>query len=439
MSDPLIEAIGKCDPEEPLSPGDPRWQNFDPVRGSNLHKRISRRLRSAESAHKHSHIALSGHRGCGKSTELNRIMDQARQDGYLPLYCVVNEMADPNEVGFGDVFMLMLRLLDDAFREDPHLKPLPDKTVKVVTDWFREVTHVEEKELERAISYSGEVSLGPETPLAKILFGLNVLRKSTGKQREEIKRAVEKYPYQLRQNLNLLLDDARQQAQKAYPRGFLFILDNLDRYPPEMIDEAVLKQGELYNGVFAHIIFVVPISLLYKPPGETVEDRFEPETMPMITVYPRGQAEQTNVVACDALAEAIYKRVDANLFATPLLAREIARLSGGCPRDLLRLVKEALLESDGQVNGYAVQRAASIVRAEMARKLNQTHYAALAKVFLDGTIDADETGNFLLFRRAALEYNGDRWVGVHPLLWESPEFKKALAAEKEARGLSLGA
>lgn len=435
--DPIIEAIGRCDPEEPLQPGDPRWQDFDPVRGARLHLRIGRRLLGAEADHKHSHIALAGHRGCGKSTELNRVRDQALADGYLPLYAVVNEQADPNEVGFGDLFLLMLRLLEEAFRADKRLGPLPEKTVRVVMDWFRDVTRLEEKELERAISYSGEVGLGPDTPLAKLLFGLNVLRKTTGRQREEIRQAVEKYPEQLRQNLNLLLDDARKIAQAVYPRGFLFILDNLDRYTPEMISDAVLKHADLFNGVAAHVIFVVPISLLYKPPGETVEDRFEPETLPMVTVFARGHPQAQDEAALNALTGAIFKRVDRPLFADPALAREIALLSGGCPRDLLRLLKEALLESQERVDGRAVRRAASLVRGEMARKLTQADYAVLARVHLDGTIDADETGSFLLYRRAALEYNGDRWVGVHPLLWETPEFKAALESEKQQRGQSL--
>ena len=140
MGDPIIEAIGKCDPEEPLGPDDPRWYDFDPVRGTKLHHRITRRLRAAESERKYSHITLAGHRGCGKSTELARVQVEARAEGYLPLYARVNEQADPNEVGFGDLFLLMLRLLDEQFRADEKLKPLPEKTIKVVTDWFREVT-----------------------------------------------------------------------------------------------------------------------------------------------------------------------------------------------------------------------------------------------------------------------------------------------------------
>ena len=167
MNNLIIDAIGRCNPDEPLNPGDPRWCDFDPARGTNLHDRIPRRLRGAEAERKFSHIALAGHRGCGKSTELARVMDRAKDEGSLPLYAVVNEQADPNEIGFGDLFLLMLRLLDEAFENDKNLKPLPDKTVRVVTDWFQEVTHVEQREVERVVEFSGEAALGGEELVAR--------------------------------------------------------------------------------------------------------------------------------------------------------------------------------------------------------------------------------------------------------------------------------
>ncbi len=439
MKEKIIEAIGRCNPDEPLNPGDPRWCDFDPARGTNLHDRLSRRLRGAEAERKFSHIALAGHRGCGKSTELARFMGQARAEGYLPLYAVVNEQADPNEIGFGDLFLLMLRLLDEAFDADPRLKSLPEKTVRVVTDWFRDVTHIEEREVQRVISFSGEVGLGANTPLGKLLSGLSLLRKTTGSQREQIKKAVEKYPDQLRDNLNLLLIDARRLSEKAYPRGLVFVLDNLDRYPPEMISKAVLTNADLLSSVNAHTIFVLPISLLYNPPGETVEDRYEPETLPMLPVYPRGAPHSLQQSSIKALLDAIYLRVDQSLFAHDSLAARIAQLSGGCPRDLLRLLKESLLEADERIDERAVTRAASLVRGEMSRKLTLRHYDLLARTHLENTINPDDDGRFLLYRRAALEYDADRWIGVHPLLWDTSEFRASIEEIRRERGTILRA
>ncbi len=439
MKDKIIESIGRCNPDEPLNPGDPRWCDFDPARGTNLHDRIARRLRGAEAEHKYSHIALAGHRGCGKSTELARVMDQARSEGYLPLYAVVNEQADPNEIGFGDLFLLMLRLLDETFDADKRLKSLPEKTIKVVTDWFHDVTHIQEREVQRVISFSGEAGLGASTPLGKLLSGLSLLRKTTGTQREQIKQAVEKYPDQLRDNLNLLLADARRLSEKVYPRGLIFILDNLDRYPPEMISKAVLTNADLLTDIAAHTIFVLPISLLYNPPGETVEDRYEPETLPMLPVYPRGDPQTIHQPSVDALLQAIYLRVDRSLFTHSSLAVRIAQLSGGCPRDLLRLLKESLLESSDLIDERAVTRAASLVRGEMARKLTLRHYDLLARTHLETTINPDDDGRFLLYRRAALEYDADRWIGVHPLLWDTSEFRASVESIRQERGAILRA
>lgn len=81
-----------------------------------------------------------------------------------------------------------------------------------------------------------------------------------------------------------------------------------------------------------------------------------------------------------------------------------------------------------------MQRAASIARAQFTRMLTHEHFAVLSRVYLDQELNPDETGRFLLFYRAALEYNHERWIGVHPLLWDAPEFQAALAAEKERRG-----
>jgi hypothetical protein len=433
MTDAIIEAIGRCNPDEALQPDSPLYYDFERVRNMDLHRRITRLLAGAETERRYSHIAFSGHRGCGKSTELLRVAAQAEREGYLTLYTNVNEQADQNELSFGDLFLLMLRLLEARFRQPP-LRPLPEKTVRVVEQWFHDVTRIQAQELERALAYSGEAGLGVDTPLGKLLFGLNVLRKSTGTEREEIRESVEKYPAQLRENLNLLLDDARKIARDAYPRGLLFVLDALDRYTPDMVSQAVVKNAELFKGVNAHLIFVLPISLAYDPLGETVEDRFTPVTMPMITVFQRDERRAPADFAIAELTAAIFKRVDLSLFADPGLARELARLSGGCPRDLMRLLQETLLVAERQIDERAVKRAASLVRAEMTRKLTRDQYRQLAQVMLDGQVNPDAAGRELLYRRFALEYNGDRWAGVHPLLWDAPEFKAALEAEKQARG-----
>jgi hypothetical protein len=156
-------------------------------------------------------------------------------------------------------------------------------------------------------------------------------------------------------------------------------------------------------------------------------------------VTQRGAAEQPNEAGIDLLAEAIFKRVDRSLFTDPALARRIALLSGGSTRELIHILKESLLEAQTRIDEGVVRRAAARVRNELTRKLTFDHYRQLAQAHIEGLINPDAHGRYLLFRRAALEYNGEGWVGVSPLLWEAPQFQTALAELKKQRGLSLHA
>lgn len=438
MNDRVIEeAIGRCNPDEPLQPGDPRWQDLSAVRGSALEQRLMRHLNGDRLQNRCSHLTLAGHRGCGKSTELLRFVNTLRAQGYLPLYAAQTD-EDDNEVVFSDIAKVMIRVLVDGFRPGGPLGKLPDKTLKVIYDWFKDITQLNKDELERSLSYTGEAGLGLDTPLAKLLWALSASRRMSTRERREVKEAVERRPADLISNLNLLLDDARKLAAPQYPNGLVLIIDSIDRYEPEMVSRALLgSPAESLKSINAHTLFVLPISLLYNPPGETVEDYYQSETLPMVPVTLRGAAEQPKDAAIDLLEMAIFKRVDRSLFSDPALARRIALYSGGSTRELIHILKEALLEAQTWIDEGVVRRAVARVRNELTRKLTFDHYRLLAQAHLTGLINPDEHGRYLLFRRAALEYNGEGWVGVSPLLWETPQFQAALAEEKQQRGLNL--
>lgn len=50
------------------------------------------------------HIAFTGHRGCGKSTELMRLMQQWEREHFV-VYFEVTEFLDPNDIVFSDLFL----------------------------------------------------------------------------------------------------------------------------------------------------------------------------------------------------------------------------------------------------------------------------------------------------------------------------------------------
>ncbi len=123
MDDPrILKAISDCNPNLPLEPDDPRFVNVDDIRGFELRKRILRLLQAAETGQQFAKIAVAGHRGSGKSTELNRATAELRDQGYLTLWASVNENLDPKDISFSDIMRLIVQLLDDRFGDDPKLK-----------------------------------------------------------------------------------------------------------------------------------------------------------------------------------------------------------------------------------------------------------------------------------------------------------------------------
>jgi len=442
MNDAIRKAIRNCNPDQPLEPGDERWVDLDEGRGVSVHRDLVNMLLAEEE--NFAHIALAGHRGCGKSTELKRVMDTAKSEGFFPLYASVTEAVDPNEVAYSDLLRLMAQLLEREFADDPRM----EKAFSNVYEWYREILNIDDSTVNKTMELGGELGVGGEikgeaeagvpgivkgklqTGLGKILGYIGLKRRSTTEERTEIREKLERYPQTLLDNLNLLLDAGQDALRGGSPKGILFVLDNVDRYDPQMIHQSVIRNATLLNGVAAHLIFTVPISLLYNPIEEQIPDRFRTETLPMVPVF-RRQDNQPNAANVQLLVEAVNRRVDRNLFESEDVIQQLVLLSGGCPRDLLRLLHRALLNATDTVTMQHAERAIAVVRDEYARPLKKNQFEILADVHLKKSIDPDEVGKMMLFRRQVLEYNGERWVDAHPLLRETRDFKEALEKQRK--------
>src|SRR5688572_13749117 len=113
--DAILRAIADCNPNLPLEPNDEKFVNVDDIRGFELRQRILRLLRAAETGERFGKVAVAGHRGTGKSTELNRAQEELKQNGYETLWASVNENLDPRDISFSDVMRLIVQLVDDRF------------------------------------------------------------------------------------------------------------------------------------------------------------------------------------------------------------------------------------------------------------------------------------------------------------------------------------
>ena len=103
-----------CEPNESLSPDDPRYVNFDSARGESPAPRYARALRRADPT-KADVLLFAGHRGIGKTSELLRLKQLLEQPAsaenpYPPfkvIYFDVSQTLDINDLDLPDLLVFI--------------------------------------------------------------------------------------------------------------------------------------------------------------------------------------------------------------------------------------------------------------------------------------------------------------------------------------------
>ncbi len=388
----------------------------------------------------HSTILFTGHRGCGKSTEL-RLLERNWRKYYHVIYLEADEVTDVNDVEYTDLYMLVAQYVEYELRKVG--VQLDGGILKDIADWFADVTQETEKSVESSIAVEGEITLGGESPfplpfLAKLLAKLTAQIKGGAKNKTTIRRVLEQDFSRLKFNVNLLLDDGTKKLRKKYPdcKGILIILDNLDRCPPHVASRLFFDYAAQIQELRCTLVYTVPISALYSPRG--IGNNFEkPTIVPMVNIY---QFEQRpDRLACQeagvqSLVGLLERRMDtAKIFGSEAELRQIVCASGGHVRHLMQMMREACLTAIGR--GHTVLQADDVEYAikqlqfSFEREIPDNHYAAIAQTYRDKRAANDEIGQQTLFNTSVLEYNGkQRWNYPHPTVLNINAFQQAVTA-----------
>lgn len=157
------------------------------------------------------------------------------------------------------------------------------------------------------------------------------------------------------------------------------------------------------------MLIAVPINAYYKIEAVPSQHFAQRLIIPMIKLgEPNSPAN-----ACFKLV--IERRIQADVFFEPGVLDECVRYSGGCIRQLLRVVNAVIKRALGKRAGLALAREA--IRAE-GRVLNDAvtsqHLATLQRGL--GTLrPADPDVREMLYQLVLLKYNGDG-LRLNPLL-----------------------
>lgn len=426
----ILDVYRTCNPETPLEPGDPRYVDLRDVRGGrNLARIIHRRIATTEESAYHHHL-ITGHRGCGKTTELKQIKGSLEEKGYFVVYFDVEEILDVQDLEYLDVLLALAQAVDQRLHEEGI--ELPIKLLTQLDDWFADIVFTDEtyREHDQALKSEYGVDTG-KVPLLRFLSAITSSIRSGGEQRVQLRKSIRRDLNGFLERLNDLLTAAQKEIQTEH-EGLVVIIDGLEKMPykhPEGSEQSnhaifFLQHAEALKKPNCHILYTVPISLLL---NQNLSDAFSDfEVIPMITPEERGK---------ERLREVVRKRISVNdIFEDPSYVDQLVDICGGALRDLFRVIRFACDETDDMIGASEVDHAIQKLVREYDYQVKEADIATLVKIREQRRLSGSEASARLLHQRLVLEYydeDGERRADIHPAAKNVDRVQRALTASED--------
>ena len=390
------------------------WSNFDPFftlpahcpfhverEGKPLNKLIRALMRQHRQPPKY---FFSGHRGCGKSTELNRLAadDEINKRFFIVKYSV-EDVCDVNNLNYVDVLFSMgaqlyIQYIDAGKELEPEL-------LKELESWGRSIELEQEKTKSAGVSVKGWISAFFLSVQAKI--------KSEHTTRKIIREQIEPKLSVLIDKINLIIADIEGKEKK----NVLVIIDGLAKPSFEQAKEIFYNNFTAITQPACYIVYTVPISIFFGP--EMRESKF---FLPNIKLHTKNDRNGIDEDGYELMRTFVYRRMKKKLIEPEALDLAI-KMSGGVFREgarIMQIAADSAIENErGRILKKDVERAEREIRSDFKRILESDDYNALNEISKSNDIRGIEKIGHLLHNLSVLEYeNEENWYDIHPTLEE---------------------
>jgi hypothetical protein len=376
-------------------------------------------------------ILFSGFRGCGKSTELFRLKRDLDKDFLIRIFSA-RERLDPNNITISEILITIMSDLFTFVNENYKKIVLSEKLLKNIEKWAGSIY----KEEITYKYYQGKIGVGGgiKAGVGKILnvFTKLALDFNAGRKFQEItKKQVNQTLTELILNCNLLVVEIKNQLPKINKHNIIFIIEDLEKVALKVGKEIFFNYPKQLTAVLCCFIYTFPISLVYNPKFTVIIQDFDENlTLPMIKVHEKNGDDYSPGI--DSILEIIDKRINPKKsLISPNLLKEFVRMSGGCLRDLFRMLKMAAenaidreKEKIGQEDfDYSLNR----LKTDYGNAISYDEETGLSaddyyKILVDCCESPEKKPKDvrgvmdLKHNMCILGYNAEGWFDVHPVV-----------------------
>ncbi|HIQ16270.1 MAG TPA: ATP-binding protein [Leucothrix sp.] len=422
---------------EPLASDDALFVDTSSARGDFSLKSLYRNLNIDNKHQVHTpprkqYTLFTGHRGCGKSTELRRIAKYLHApQRYYVIHLDCLEKLDTNNLKYSDVLLALAAALLTQLKDQENIE-LDQVHLSRLENWFKEriESHAKTHDLAVEIKAGAEIKAGLPW-LVSAFVGLTSKINVGSSYREELREVVRDSFSEFASIFNQLIR-AAEEALSATGLGqrILFSVDGTDRLDAEDAQKFFIEDVHQLTLIESLFIYCAPIHLL-RANNQLNANFGQIFRLPMLKIRDR----EDNPIAenYDVMRELATKRVPEYLFDSAETLDYLIRYSGGHTRDLLRLLNVAINSADDEVIDKAsAEKSVKEVSNDYRRFINSQDYARLVEIDQnpDNPDDfTDEESGKMLYNLVLLEYNNYFWKS-HPVINILSGYQKAL---KEAQ------
>jgi hypothetical protein len=424
--DPLTRLYRACNPGESLTPDDPRYVDCDEVRGGSLVRLFERGLRRVDPLEREVKV-FSGHRGVGKTSELLRLkamLENPAGRGEQPfrvIFADVSRTLDLNDLDFPDLLVFTAAEVQRQLKEAsiPGFSATSERLRNV---WDEFITTV------KSVSLSG---VDIDVPFGSVALEIRNRPSSRGL----LRAAIEQQSTDLLAAVNDLLELANVRLREAGCAGLVLIIDGLDKLVRRDLedggnthDRLFIHRSEQLSSLKAHVIYTVPISLIYSKQFAQVEQTFgdRPVPVPMIRLRGDQRSEaKPDTAGMRKMKEMIEKRCQAagvgmeGLFDSHDTCDHLCLMSGGHPRHLLMFLQAAIIRIESlPITRKSVDQAIRAYANSLLREMPDGFWEKLGKFATpQEDIPKDDDHQQMLLLLHVFEYmNGEPWWEVNPVI-----------------------
>jgi len=337
-------------------------------------------------------MLVIGHRGCGKSTILNKVAEDLQNEYHVVAFSaadVINMM----DVEVVDILLgTYLQVLESVEKKPKLSGKLLEPFRRLMGFFFKDIQEVN-------------------------LLGVTSIKfKVEPESREAIRQGLRSQMDMLQKNLSKACDDIHVESKK----DILIIIDDLDKLETKFAERIFYANSDLLTLPQAKIVYTFPLDTYYCSDFIRIRDRYADQFISLVNL--KSAKGDYLEASRQALAKLILRRIDKSLIAEEAM-QYLIDMSGGLLRDVVKFMQDAcklaIVDKSLRIEPATVGNAINAHINDYYRVFDFPKYIEKVQYIAETkkTID-NETLVYLLRYLFVLEYrhNQELWYDVHPCL-----------------------